>query len=50
MHERARLTGGKLAIWSAPGSGTEVELTIPGAIAYARPRVARGSLFAGSRG
>jgi signal transduction histidine kinase len=34
MQERARLMGGVLAIWSAPGSGTEVELTIPAARAY----------------
>jgi len=34
MHERARLAGGSLAVWSKPGAGTEIELTIPGAIAY----------------
>jgi signal transduction histidine kinase len=36
MHERAELTGGKLAVWSEPDSGTEIELTIPAAIAYAK--------------
>jgi signal transduction histidine kinase len=36
MKERARLLGGTLAIWSELNSGTEVELTIPGSIAYAK--------------
>jgi signal transduction histidine kinase len=36
MHERARLVGGKLAVWSQPGSGTEIELSIPAARAYAK--------------
>ena len=35
MQERARLIGGKLTIWSKLGSGTEVEFTIPAAVAYA---------------
>ena len=34
MHERARNVHGRLSIWSKPGTGTEVELTIPGYIAY----------------
>jgi signal transduction histidine kinase len=34
MRERAELAGGKLAIWSAQGVGTEVELTVPAARAY----------------
>lgn len=34
MHERARNVHGRLSIWSRPGAGTEVELTIPGYIAY----------------
>ena len=37
MHERAKLVGGKLTVWSAPECGTEVELTIPSAQAYAVP-------------
>ena len=42
MHERAKLVGGKLAVWSELGSGTEVELTIRGSVAYARkPRPPR---------
>lgn len=36
MHERAELAGGKLAVWSARGAGTELELTIPGTRAYCR--------------
>jgi signal transduction histidine kinase len=35
MRERANLLGGKLSIWSRPGSGTEIELLIPGKLAYA---------------
>jgi signal transduction histidine kinase/ligand-binding sensor domain-containing protein len=36
MRERAELVGGKLAVWSQLDSGTEIELTVPSAIAYAR--------------
>jgi len=32
MHERAKLAGGKLNIWSVPDSGTEIELTILAAL------------------
>jgi len=38
MSERATLVGGKLTVWSAPGSGTEVELVIPGSKAYGAAR------------
>jgi len=34
MRERAAQIGAKLNIWSGLGAGTEVELSIPGAIAY----------------
>ena len=34
MRERARQAGGKLDFWSSTGAGTEIELSIPGAIAY----------------
>jgi signal transduction histidine kinase len=34
MRERAKRIGGHLEIWSQTGAGTEVELSIPGAIAY----------------
>ena len=35
--------GGHLEVWSEPGAGTEVELRIPGSIAY-RVSAARGDL------
>ena len=35
MRERAKLAGGKLAVWSELNSGTEIELTIPASTAYA---------------
>ncbi len=34
MRERAKSFGGKLEIWSEHGAGTEIELSVPGAIAY----------------
>jgi signal transduction histidine kinase/ligand-binding sensor domain-containing protein len=34
MRERAKLIGGKLTVWSQHDSGTEVELSIPAAVAY----------------
>jgi signal transduction histidine kinase len=34
MRERAKRIGGQLEIWSQEGAGTEVELRIPGSIAY----------------
>jgi signal transduction histidine kinase len=43
MRERAKLIGGKLTVWTAAESGTEIELIIPAARAYvASPR---GSWF-----
>jgi signal transduction histidine kinase len=45
MHERTQLVGGKLAVWSALDSGTEVELTIPASSAYAKSLAARRSMF-----
>ncbi len=38
MRERAGLAGGKLTVWSAPGAGAEVEVTIPALRAYAPAR------------
>ena len=35
MPERAALIGGKLAVWSEAGAGTEVELSIPARAVYA---------------
>jgi signal transduction histidine kinase/ligand-binding sensor domain-containing protein len=34
MRERAQQIGGKLAIWSQPGAGTEIELSVGSEIAY----------------
>jgi len=34
MHERAQKIGGQLKFWSRPETGTEIELTVPGATAY----------------
>ncbi len=34
MRERARSIGGHFELWSEVGQGTEVEVTVPGAIAY----------------
>jgi signal transduction histidine kinase len=34
MRERAKEIGAKFMIWSAPGSGTELELSVPGSMAY----------------
>jgi hypothetical protein len=45
MHERAKLVGGKLAVWSKLHSGTEIELSIPASSAYASSRIRRGPWF-----
>jgi len=34
MRERAETVGGRLEVWSKLNSGTQVELSIPGNIAY----------------
>ncbi len=34
MRERAEGIGGRLTVWSRPGGGTEVELTVPGHVAF----------------
>jgi len=47
MQERARLVGGKLAVWSELNSGTETELTIPASVAYSKSAVARRSMISG---
>jgi len=47
MHERAKLVGGKLAILSRDHSGTDVELSIPASVAYAKSPLARSSMSAG---
>ena len=43
IHERADLAGGKLSVWSRLDSGTEIELTIPGSIAYTKSPPDRSS-------
>lgn len=35
MRERAEQIGARLDIWSEAGAGTEVDLRIPGSVAYA---------------
>jgi signal transduction histidine kinase/ligand-binding sensor domain-containing protein len=42
IRERAKQIGAELAVWSELGAGTEVELSIPGSIAY---EVAPGARF-----
>ena len=37
MRERARQIGASLDIWSGVGTGTEIDLSVPGAIAYSKP-------------
>jgi ligand-binding sensor domain-containing protein/signal transduction histidine kinase len=46
MRERAKLLGGKLAVWSELDSGTEVELRIPASRAYETPAGRRRSWLA----
>jgi signal transduction histidine kinase len=36
IRERAMLAGAQLAIWSETGAGTEVQVTLPASVAYAR--------------
>lgn len=46
MRERADKIGAQLQLWSRAGTGTEVELTVPAAIAYRGSRVEpKGSWF-----
>jgi hypothetical protein len=42
MRERAVQIGAQLDLWSEVGAGTEVELRIPGAVAYSAPGGGRG--------
>ena len=50
MPERAALMGGKLAVWSEVGAGTEVELRLPASIIYATsPRRTWWSRLLGSK-
>ena len=43
MRERAERIGGKLDVWSGPGAGTEIQLSLPGTIAFGTSGA--GSLF-----
>ena len=45
MHERAKLIGGKLEVWSELDSGTEIELTIPASLAYTQSPIKRWFMF-----
>jgi signal transduction histidine kinase/ligand-binding sensor domain-containing protein len=45
MRERAKLVGGKLAVWSEIDSGTEAELSVPASVVYAKPKSARRPTF-----
>ena len=36
MRERAESIGGQLNVWTNPGAGTEVALTLPSKVAYQR--------------
>jgi signal transduction histidine kinase/ligand-binding sensor domain-containing protein len=47
LHERAKLAGGKLAVWSELNSGTEIDLTISASIAYKKSAPAPGRVSSG---
>ena len=42
MRERAKRIGGQLSVWTGEGTGTEIELNIPGSIAYGTSRARDG--------
>jgi ligand-binding sensor domain-containing protein/signal transduction histidine kinase len=46
MRERTRLAGGRLVFWSEVDSGTELELTIPASLAYAKDSRSRAATLA----
>jgi signal transduction histidine kinase len=50
MRERAQEIGAQLDIWSEVGAGTEVELSVPGSIAYGTSPTKVGSRQEGSGG
>jgi nitrate/nitrite-specific signal transduction histidine kinase len=47
MHERARLVGAHLDVWSKLDSGTEVELSVPASVAYATSPAPRRTWWSG---
>jgi ligand-binding sensor domain-containing protein/signal transduction histidine kinase len=42
MRERAKRIGGQLEVWTEHNAGTEIELTVPGSVAYGSPSVGTG--------
>jgi signal transduction histidine kinase len=42
VRERAKRIGARLKLWSEPGAGTEVEMTVPARIAYGRLHLREG--------
>jgi signal transduction histidine kinase len=49
MRERADLVGGRQDVWSEVGVGTEIDLTIPAAKAYAAARARRRGWWFGKK-
>jgi len=47
MRERAEIVGGRLEVWSKHDTGTQVELSIPGALAYGLQRSWFSKIFSG---
>jgi signal transduction histidine kinase/ligand-binding sensor domain-containing protein len=45
MRERASLIGGRLDVWSQTGSGTEVDLKVPGRAAYTASATTRSGVW-----
>ena len=45
IRERAKRIGAQLDFWSEAGAGTEVELTVPASVAYAKSSDAGGFRF-----
>ena len=50
IRERAKGIGGRLTFWTEAGAGTEVELTVPARIAYAKSHVRRRLRLFGRNG
>jgi ligand-binding sensor domain-containing protein/signal transduction histidine kinase len=45
IRERAKRIGARLDLWSDAGAGTEIELTVPASIAYAKSDATRAGVF-----
>ena len=43
MRERAKKIGAHINIWSRAGAGTEIDVQIPAALAYATQKMSLGS-------